>query len=40
MQQRIKHGEGNQAAFNARPATLEERLLEIEKRLRIPPAAA
>jgi chromosome segregation ATPase len=39
MQQRIKQGEGNQAAFNARLATLEERLLEVEKRLNIPPAA-
>jgi hypothetical protein len=39
MQQRIKQGEGNQAAFNARLATLEERLLEVEKRLNMPPAA-
>ena len=39
MLQRIKQGEGNQAAFNARLATLEERLLEVEKRLNIPPAA-
>ena len=39
MQQRIKQGEGNQAAFSARLATLEERLLELEKRLNIPPAA-
>jgi hypothetical protein len=39
MQQRIKQGEGNQAAFNARLASLEERLLEIEKRLNLPPAA-
>ena len=39
MNQRIKQGEGNQAAFNARLATLEERLLEVEKRLNMPPAA-
>ena len=39
MQQRIKQAEGNQAAFNARLATIEERLLEVEKRLNIPPAA-
>jgi hypothetical protein len=39
MQQRIKQNEGNQAAFNARLATLEERLLEVEKRLNMPPAA-
>jgi hypothetical protein len=39
MLQRIKQGEGNQAAFNARLATLEERLLEVEKRLNLPPAA-
>jgi hypothetical protein len=39
MNQRIRQGEGNQAAFNARLATLEDRLLEVEKRLNIPPAA-
>ena len=39
MQQRIKQNEGNQAAFNARLATLEERLTEVEKRLNMPPAA-
>ena len=39
MQQRIKQGEGNQAAFSARLSTLEERLLEVEKRLNMPPAA-
>ena len=39
MLQRIKQGEGNQAAFNARLATLEERLLEVERRLNMPPAA-
>jgi hypothetical protein len=36
MQQRIKQNEGNQAAFNARLATLEERLTEVEKRLNLP----
>jgi chromosome segregation ATPase len=37
MQQRIKQTEGNQAAFNSRLATLEERLTEVEKRLNLPP---
>ena len=40
MLQRIKQAEGNQAAFNARLATLEDRLFEVEKRLNMPPAAA
>ena len=37
IQQRIKQNEGNQAAFNARLAMLEERLTELEKLLNIPP---
>src|SRR5439155_22177892 len=37
IQQRLKQTEGNQAAFNARLAMLEERLTELEKLLNIPP---
>jgi hypothetical protein len=35
MQQRITQTEGNQAAFNARLATMETRISEIEKRLNL-----
>jgi predicted nucleic acid-binding Zn-ribbon protein len=38
-QQRVTQVEGNQGAFNARLATLETRLLEVEKRLNMPPTA-
>src|SRR4051794_1481236 len=37
MQQRMMQNEGNQAAFNARLATLEERITELEMRLNTPP---
>ncbi len=37
FQQRITQNEGNQAAFNARLATMETRITEIEKRLNMPP---
>jgi len=36
-QQRITQGEVNQASVNARLATFETRLTEIEKRLNMPP---
>jgi hypothetical protein len=37
MQQRLIQTEANQAAFNVRLATLEERITELEKRLSLPP---
>jgi len=36
MQQRLIQAEANQAAFNVRLATLEERITELEKRLSMP----
>lgn len=39
MQQRITQTEGNQGAFNARLATMETRITEIEKRLNMPSAS-
>jgi hypothetical protein len=36
---RITEAEGNEAALRSRLATLEDRILEVERRLNIPPAA-
>jgi len=36
---RMMETEGNLGAFRSRLATLEDRILEVEKRLNIPPAA-
>jgi hypothetical protein len=36
---RVTEIEGNEAALRSRLGTIEERLLEVEKRLNIPPAA-
>lgn len=36
---RMTHIEGDNAAMNNRLATIEDRLLEVEKRLTMPPAA-
>lgn len=36
---RMTHIEGDNAALNNRLATIEDRLLEVEKRLNLPPAA-
>jgi hypothetical protein len=36
---RMTHIEGDNAALNNRIATIEDRLLEVEKRLNLPPAA-
>ena len=36
---RMAHIEGDNAALNSRLANLEDRLLEVEKRLNLPPAA-
>jgi uncharacterized protein involved in exopolysaccharide biosynthesis len=38
-QQRVTLLEGNEAAIRNRLATLEDRLLQVEKRLNMPPAA-
>jgi 4-hydroxyphenylpyruvate dioxygenase-like putative hemolysin len=38
-QQRLTQVEGNATAVNARLATLESRITEVEKRLNMPPAA-
>ncbi len=39
FQQRMTQAESNQAFFNARLATMETRITEIEKRLNMPPAS-
>jgi hypothetical protein len=36
---RVAELEGNEGAFRSRLATLEDRILEVERRLNIPPAA-
>ena len=36
---RVAELEGNEGAFRSRLATIEDRILEVEKRLNIPPAA-
>ena len=36
---RIAELEGNEGAFRSRLATIEDRILEVERRLNIPPAA-
>lgn len=38
-QKRIAHIEGDNAALNSRIATIEERLLTVEQKLNLPPAA-
>jgi uncharacterized membrane-anchored protein YhcB (DUF1043 family) len=38
-QQRVTVLEGNEAAIRSRLATIEDRLLQVEKRLNMPPAA-
>jgi len=38
-QKRMTQIEGNEATLRSRIATIEDRLLEVEKRLNIPPAA-
>ena len=38
-QQRVTLIEGNEAASRGRLATIEDRLLQVEKRLNMPPAA-
>lgn len=38
-QKRMAHIEGDNAALNSRLATIEERLLAVEHRLNLPPAA-
>jgi chromosome segregation ATPase len=38
-QKRIAHVEGDNAALNSRIATIEERLLTVEQKLNLPPAA-
>lgn len=37
--QRVTELEGNEAAIRSRLATLEDRILEVERRLNMPPAA-
>ncbi len=37
---RVAELEGNEGAFRSRLATIEDRILEVERRLNIPPAAA
>jgi len=38
-QKRMTEVEGNEAAIRSRLATIEDRLLQVEKRLNLPPAA-